>query len=398
MSLSDGGASRRIQRSVAILGSTGSIGTQTLDVIERTGERFRVHSLAAHSDVETIAKQVERFAPSRVAMVDRGAAQRLRERCPGIDVLEGAESVIDLAADTEADVVLNAVVGAAGLRATLASLDAGALVALANKESCVAGGPLVSRRLATGARLVPVDSEHAAVHMCLLGEDMAGVDEIVLTASGGPFRGRSAAELRDVTAQDALKHPTWNMGAKVTVDSATLMNKGLEVLEAHVLFGLPFDRIGVVVHPQSVVHCLVGFSDGSWKASLAPPDMRVPIAYAIGYPERPDWGSKRVDWASMSALEFEPVDRETFRCLALAYDAGRAGGTAPAVLNAANEAAVTAFLDGALSFQGIADIVERVCADGADAGIGYGRSDIELDDVLAADAWARKRTISRLSE
>ncbi len=331
-------------------------------------------------------------------MADARAAAAVRERLGGIDVLEGAQGLIELAADDAADVVVNAVVGAAGLEATLASLDAGRSVALANKESCVAGGPLVKRRLAAGARLVPVDSEHASTHMCLVGEARDGVAELDLTASGGPFRGKPRAELRNVTIQHALRHPTWSMGPKITIDSATLMNKGLEVLEANVLFDLDFDQIDVVCHPQSVIHCLVGFTDGSWKASLSPPDMRVPIAYALGFPARPAWGSERVDWSAMSALTFEPIDRETFRCLSLAYDAGRQGGTAPAVLNAANEVAVEAFLSGDLRFLGIADIVERVLHDGDRADVGYGREDIELADVLRADDWARGRTRTVVSE
>jgi 1-deoxy-D-xylulose-5-phosphate reductoisomerase len=322
-------------------------------------------------------------------MVDARAASTLRDRFPSLDVLDGIDGLSELAADDAAAVVVNAVTGATGLRATLAALDAGHLVALANKESCVAGGPLVSNRLADGAQLVPVDSEHAATHMCLRGEDMAGVSRLALTASGGPFRGRTRVELEGVSVKDALHHPTWAMGPKITVDSATLMNKGLEVLEAHVLFGFAFDAIDVVCHPQSVVHCLVGFADGSWKASLAPPDMRVPIAYAIGYPDRPDWGAQDVDWTTMSDLTFEPVDVETFRCVALAYEAGRTGGTAPAVLNAANEIAVAAFLDERISFLGIADIVERTLDAGAAAIIGFAREAIGLDDVLAADRGAR---------
>lgn len=377
------------RRAVTVLGSTGSIGTQTLDVISRMPDRFRVQALAAGSNTEAIAEQIDRFAPVRVAMADADAAASLRERFPALEVLDGDDGAVALAGDTEADVVLNAVVGAAGLRATVAALDADRLVALANKESCVAGGPLVSQRLASGARLVPVDSEHAATHMCLAGEDMSGVRTLVLTASGGPFRGRTRAELAEVTAEDALKHPTWNMGPKITTDSATLMNKGLEVLEAHVLFGLAFDVIDVVCHPQSVVHCLVGFVDGSWKASLAPPDMRVPIAYAIGHPDRPDWGAETVDWAASTDLTFEPVDRETFRSVDLAYAAGRTGGSAPAVLNAANEVAVAAFLDGRIGFLAIADVVERTLEAGADDAPAYGAATLGLDEVLTADAWAR---------
>jgi 1-deoxy-D-xylulose-5-phosphate reductoisomerase len=377
--------------SLAILGSTGSIGTQALDVVAKTGERFTVHSIAANSDVDTVVEQATRFGVERAAMADPDAAALLRKRLPDVDVLEGADGVIELAGDQRADVVLNAVVGAAGLRATLAAMDAGRRLALANKESCVAGGPLVARRLRAGAECVPVDSEHAATHMCLAGEEGAGIRRLILTASGGPFRGRSADSLVGVTAADALRHPTWNMGAKVTIDSATLMNKGLEVIEAHVLFGFDYDAIDVVCHPQSVVHCIVEFNDGSAKASLAPPDMRVPIAYALGYPHRPDWGAAAVAWSDMGALEFEPVDMETFRCPALAYEAGRTGGTAPAVLSAANEVAVAAFLDGSAGFLDIAGIVEQTVSEGAAADLGYGRTDIELEDVLRADEWARMR-------
>jgi 1-deoxy-D-xylulose-5-phosphate reductoisomerase len=381
---------------VTVLGSTGSIGTQALDVIERASDRFRVRALAAHSDVDAVAAQALAFGPQRAAMADPAAAAELRRRIPHVEVLEGPEGVEELARDEGTDVVLNAVVGAAGLRATLAALDSGRPLALANKESCVAGGPLVARRLRTGAECIPVDSEHAATHMCLAGEEWAGVRRLVLTASGGPFRGRSPDELANVTAADALDHPTWDMGAKVTIDSATLMNKGLEVIEAHVLFGFDYDAIDVVCHPQSVVHCLVEFADGSWKASLAPPDMRVPIAYALGYPRRPDWGAIRVDWSAMGSLDFEPLDTKTFRCVELAYAAGRAGGTAPAVLNAANEVAVNTFLGGRLSFLGITGVVEAVLDEGADAGIGYGSADVEVEDVLRADEWARIRAQSRI--
>ncbi len=380
--------------SVSILGSTGSIGTQALDVIERAPQAFTVHALAAHTDVEALTAQIERFRPRRVALVDVRAASDLRQRLddPGVEVLDGPAALIELAKDDGADIVLNAVVGAAGLEATLASLDAGRRVALANKESCVAGGPLVARRLHTGAELIPVDSEHASTHMCLRGESAESVSRFVLTASGGPFRGRSRGELAKVTPRDALRHPTWSMGAKITIDSATLMNKGLEVLEANVLFDLRFDDIEVVVHPQSVIHCLVGFRDGAWKAALGPPDMRVPIAYALGHPVRPGWGPETVDWSTMSGLSFETVDTETFRCLPLAFEAGRTGGTAPAVLNAANEIAVAAFLDGDLGFLAIADVVARVVGDGAQGDLGYGNANIELPDVLRADAWARERT------
>ncbi|HYZ91412.1 MAG TPA: 1-deoxy-D-xylulose-5-phosphate reductoisomerase [Actinomycetota bacterium] len=381
-------------RSVTILGSTGSIGTQALDVIDRAPESFRVHALAAHTDADAIVRQAEKFRPRRVAVVDSDAAAAARERLFGVDVLDGPDALTELAKDPDTDVVLNAVVGAAGLQATLASLDAGRRVALANKESCVAGGPLVARRLRAGAELVPVDSEHASTHMCLAGELSESVARLVLTASGGPFRGRTTAELEGVTPEDALRHPTWNMGAKITIDSATLMNKGLEVLEANVLFGLGFGCIDVVCHPQSVVHCLVRFTDGSWKAALGPPDMRVPIAYALGHPARADWKPDDVDWTTMAALTFEPVDTDVFRCLPLAYEAGRTGGTAPAVLNAANEIAVASFLSGGLRFPRIAEVVARVVDDGSGGELGYGEASIELADVLRADAWARERAKS----
>jgi 1-deoxy-D-xylulose-5-phosphate reductoisomerase len=372
--------------SVAVLGSTGSIGTQALDVVARTGDRFHVRSLAAGTNDELVAEQARAFGVERAAMADVDAAARLRRRMPSLEVLDGPDGVAALARDEGTDVVLNAVVGSAGLRATLAALDSGRRLALANKESCVAGGPLVRRRLEAGALCVPVDSEHAATHMCLAGEKAEGVRRLVITASGGPFRGMTMMQLRTVTPADALRHPTWNMGAKVTIDSSTLMNKGLEIIEAHVLFGLDYDAIEVVCHPQSIVHCLVEFADGSWKASLAKPDMRVPIAYALGYPDRPDWGPEPADWGRMPSLDFEPVDTTTFRCVELAYRAGREGGTAPAVLNAANEVAVAAFLESRLPFLGIARVVEQTLesrpADTTDA---------ELEDVLRADGWARLR-------
>ncbi len=382
---------------VTILGSTGSIGRQALDVIERSGGAFGVHTLAAQSDAETLAEQARRFGPQRVALVDAQAAADLRRLMPALEVLDGPGALTDFAKDPDADVVLNAVLGAAGLEATLASLDAGRRVALANKESCIAGGPLVAQRLHAGAQLVPVDSEHASTHMCLSGERPGAAERLVLTASGGPFRGKSSAELGSVTAEQALQHPTWRMGAKITIDSATLMNKGLEVLEANVLFDLDLDRIQVVCHPQSIVHCIVGFADGSWKSALGPPDMRVPIAYALGYPEHPKWDAGGVDWAAMHALTFEPVDTATFRCVPLAYEAGRTGGTAPAVLNAANEVAVAAFLAGEIGFLQIADVVERVVSAGAGEELAYGQGGIELADVLHADGWARERTKTVLS-
>jgi 1-deoxy-D-xylulose-5-phosphate reductoisomerase len=303
----------------------------------------------------------------------------------GIEVSSGAECLLQAAAWPDADVVLNAVVGSAGLPASIAALEAGKRLALANKESMVAGGDLVLKALSSGGELIPVDSEHGAIFHCLRGEKRAEVERLILTASGGPFHGRSRSELANVTRAEALSHPTWNMGRKITIDSATLMNKGLEVIEAHFLFSMPYDRIRVVAHPQSVVHSLVEFVDGSLSAQLSVPDMRLPIALALSYPERWDQPFKRTDLAEVGALTFGSIDMETFRCLPLAYRAGEEGGTAPAVLNAANEVAVTAFLEGRIGFMDIESIIERTL-EGHRA-----RPVNSIQDVLAAEQWAREK-------
>ncbi len=345
---------------VAVVGSTGSIGTQTLDVVRAERDRFEIVALGAGSSVDLLARQAHEVRPRVVAVADAGAAAALASRVPaGTEVVAGPDALAAIA--TEADVVVNGVVGFAGLAVTLAALAAGRRLALANKESLIAAGPVVQRVRATpGAELVPVDSEHCAVHQCLRASvDGAGreLDRIVLTASGGPFRGRSRAELASVTVDDALAHPTWRMGPKITVDSSTLMNKGLEVIEADELFGAGYDRIEVVVHPQSIVHSMVEFTDGATIAQLSLPDMRLPIGYALAYPERLGTPFGRLDWAELGRLDFEPPDVDTFPCLALAYRAGRAGGTAPAWLNAANEVAVAAFLDGALAWAAIPEVI-----------------------------------------
>jgi 1-deoxy-D-xylulose-5-phosphate reductoisomerase len=320
-----------------------------------------------------------------VAIADESLAPKLAERVPpGTEVRGGPAALESIA--READVVLNAVVGFAGLPVTLAALGAGRRLALANKESLVAAGPVVRRaRVTPGAEVVPVDSEHSAVHQCLQGHPLERVRRIVLTASGGPFRGRRSDDLASVTREEALAHPTWSMGPKITVDSSTLMNKGLEVIEAHELFGIGYDRIEVLVHPQSVVHSMVEFSDGATLAQLSLPDMRLPIGYALAYPDRTAVPFGAIDWTSLDRLEFEVPDRDAFPCLDLAYAAGRAGGTAPAWLNAANEVAVAAFLEGVLAWPAIADVIKETL-EGHDGG-----DPQSVGDVIEADRRARER-------
>jgi 1-deoxy-D-xylulose-5-phosphate reductoisomerase len=352
---------------VALAGSTGSIGTQTLDVLRAETDRFELAALGAGGgNVDELVDQALEFRPKVVAVADPAHEAVLIERLPECEVRAGDQALASLA--EEADVVVNGVVGFAGLSVTLATLAAGRRLALANKESLIAAGPVVRRaRRTPGAELVPVDSEHCAVHQCLRANDNPGrVARIVLTASGGPFRGRSRAELQDVSVNEALAHPTWQMGPKITVDSSTLMNKGLEVIEAHELFGgsaadggfgVTFDAIDVVVHPQSIVHSMVDFADGATIAQLSRPDMRLPIGYALAYPDRIATPFGSIDWAALGRLDFEPPDLDAFPCLGLAYEAGRVGETAPAWLNAANEVAVAAFLDGRIRWIEIPDVL-----------------------------------------
>jgi 1-deoxy-D-xylulose-5-phosphate reductoisomerase len=341
-----------------VLGATGSIGTQALEIIAASPE-LRCCGLAAGSADEPLVEAAAVHGVELIALADDAAAERARARFPG-RVLAGPDGLLTLVRECAADVVLNGVVGAAGLRATLAAFEAGADVALANKESLVAGGELVlAAQRRAGRELLPVDSEHSALAQCLAGAAAETIDSVVITASGGPFRGMPAAALRDVTPEQALAHPTWSMGAKITIDSATLMNKGLELIEAHFLFGIPYDAIEVVVHPQSIVHGMVRFRDGALLAHLGHPDMRVPISWALTHPHRAATPARRLDFGEPFALDFEPPDTEAFRCLALAREAGRAGGTAPAVLNAANEVAVAAFLAGGIRFTDIPAVVEH---------------------------------------
>ena len=367
-------------RRILIVGSTGSIGTQALDVIER-GPDLEVVGLAAASSWEQLLEQAAAHGVGRVALADPAAAARAGEHSD-VEVLAGPEGLVELITDTDCDLVLNALVGSAGLGPTVATLGEGIDLALANKESLVVGGELViALAEATGAQLLPVDSEHSALFQLIEGERPGTVDRLVLTASGGPFRGRT--DLESVTREEALAHPTWDMGGKITIDSATLMNKGLELIEAHHLFGIAYDRIDVVVHPQSIVHAVVHLNDGASLAHLGYPDMRVPISYALSYPERSDVPVPTLDLVDVGALTFEAPDLDSFPCLRLAREAAEAGGTAPCILNAANEVAVHAFLAGDLSFTGIARVIESTLSELPAQPVRH------FSDLYAADAQAR---------
>ena len=367
---------------VAIAGSSGSIGVQTLDVIRAERGQYEVVALGVGSSIDVLIAQANEFRPKVVAVADPAGRAAVAAALPFAEVVA---DLADLADD--ADVVVNGVVGFAGLSVTVRTLQRGKRLALANKESLIAGAPVVQPLRATsGAELVPVDSEHCAVHQCLRASVAAGreVARIVLTASGGPFRGRTSAELAAVGVDQALAHPTWKMGPKITIDSSTLMNKGLEVIEAHELFGTEYDKIEVVVHPQSVVHSMVEFTDGSTIAQLSMPDMRLPIGYALAYPNRVTAAFGQIDWAELRRLDFEPPDTATFRCLPLAYEAGRIGSTAPAWLSAANEVAVDAFLAGRIPWSQIAEVCDATLQR-------FERSaDRTVDDIIAADARARQ--------
>jgi 1-deoxy-D-xylulose-5-phosphate reductoisomerase len=373
-----------VPRRLLILGSTGSIGVQALDVVARSGE-LTVVGLSAHDASGELIAQAREFGVGRIALADGDAAARAAEAWTDGEVLGGPEALVELVTGTDCDLVLNAIVGSAGLVPTVAALGEGIDLALANKESLVVGGELVTQLAeATGAAIIPVDSEHSALHQLLAGEGPGTVDRLIVTASGGPFRGRTATQLEQVTVDQALAHPTWQMGRKITIDSATLMNKGLEVIEAHHLFGTPYDQIEVVVHPQSIIHSLIQLCDGATLAHLGYPDMRVPISYALHYPQRVDVPVKPLDLAATGSLTFEPVDTDTFRCLALAQSAARAGGTAPCTLNAANEVAVHAFLGGRIRFLDIAAVIEATL-DQLPAGRVH-----SFDTLAGADAEARR--------
>jgi len=374
---------------VVILGSTGSIGRQALDVAAAHPDRIQVVALAAHSSADLLAEQAIAFGVGCVALSEPSAAARAASSLPGVRVGSGADAVVALAELEGADVVLNALVGAAGLRATMTALAAGKTLALANKESLVVGGELVMAAARPG-QMLPVDSEHSAIFQCLVGEDARDVARIWLTASGGPFRGWSRERLEHVTAADALAHPTWTMGPKITIDSSTLMNKGLEAIEAHHLFNVSLDDIKIVVHPQSCVHSMVEYSDGSVKAHLGATDMRIPIQYAFSHPRRWEAPITPVDFATLGRLDFAEPDPETFRCLAIALEAGRVGGTAPAVMNAANEVAVAAFLAGEARFFDIEETVASALAAHSTEPL------TSLEQVEDVDAWARRFVRSAL--
>ena len=385
---------------ISIAGSSGSIGTQTLDVVRAENIRcaqglsdieYIVSGLGLGSNIDVLIAQAREFKPSVVAVADVSRHQEVQAALPGVTVVR---DMADLVRD--ADVVVNAVVGFAGLPVTLETLRQGKRLALANKESLIAAGPVVQPlRSVPGAEIVPVDSEHCAVHQCLRSTVRPGVEvsRIVLTASGGPFRGRTIRDLAEVTVEQALAHPTWSMGPKITIDSSTLMNKGLEVIEAHELFGVSYDQIEVIVHPQSVIHSMVEFTDGCTMAQLSMPDMRLPIGYALAHPNRIGTPFGRIDWSTLTHLDFSAPDTSTFRCLSLAYQAGRAGGTAPAFLSAANEVAVEAFLAGSLKWPDIAAVVDaslqaHVATDGT----------LSSADIIEADRTGREVAHKVLSQ
>jgi 1-deoxy-D-xylulose-5-phosphate reductoisomerase len=375
---------------VAIAGSTGSIGKQTLEFIEQSQDQFQVVGLGIGSSAEAVIAQAKQWNPSVIAVADESARREVAKALPGVEVIGDQAELAE-----SADVVVNGVVGFAGLPVTMSTLKLGKRLALANKESLIAAGPVVQPlRKIKGAVIIPVDSEHCAIHQCLRSSDRVDseVNKLLLTASGGPFRGRTQESLQQVTVEEALKHPTWSMGPKITVDSSTLMNKGLEVIEAHELFGTSFDRIEVVVHPQSVVHSMVEFTDGAVIAQLSMPDMRLPIAYALSFPERATVPFGTIDWKTLARLDFEAPDTQTFPCLNLAFAAGRVGGTAPAWLSAANEVAVEAFLNGNITWSRIAEVIDATMQhhDGLVPSI--------IEDILHADALARKFAVQELSK
>ncbi|VVB68136.1 1-deoxy-D-xylulose 5-phosphate reductoisomerase [Candidatus Norongarragalina meridionalis] len=379
---------------ICILGSTGSIGTQTLDVVGRFPEKFKVVGLSAGGNVELIEAQAKKFKPKMVCVSKEDDAKKLGPKLPGVEVLHGEDGLNALATMDGCDTVVTAIVGAAGLKPTVAAIKAKKNIALANKETLVAGGsvvmPLVKKE---GVTLLPIDSEHSAIFQCLHGENWKSIARIIITASGGSFRDWTLAQMEKATPEQALKHPNWAMGGKITIDSATLMNKGLEVIEAHWLYGVPYEKIEAVIHPQSVIHSLVEFEDTSVMAQLGLPDMRLPIQYALSYPERlPNPSLKRLNLADVGTLSFKKIDEARFPCFRMALDAGEKGGTIPAVMNAANEIAVFAFLNKKIGFMGIPKTVSKVVAAHRTV------SSPSLEEILAADAWARKEAEGYVSK
>ena len=380
---------------LAILGSTGSIGVSTLEIVASFADRFRVLALTAGRNLDLLVEQIERFEPLMVAVPSQKDAIRLAERLGSRrpQVLHGVSGLIACAASSDADIVVSAIVGAAGLKPTLAAIEAGKDVALANKETLVVAGQLVMETVTRkGGPLFPVDSEHSAIFQALVGHRKEDVKRLILTASGGPFRCHPVEELAQVRPEQALAHPNWTMGRKITIDSATMMNKGLEVIEAHWLFDLPAERISVQIHPESVVHSMVEYVDGAVIAQLGIPDMKTPIAYALSYPERIPLDLPPLDLCRLGALHFAEPDLSRFPCLGIAYAALRCGGTAPAVMNAANEVAVEAFLDQRVGFMEIADTINKVLD------LHQTQSADNLDQILESDAWARRHAVKLISQ
>ncbi|MEB3101127.1 1-deoxy-D-xylulose-5-phosphate reductoisomerase [Ferviditalea candida] len=370
---------------ISILGSTGSIGTQALDVIAKHPDGFRVEGLAAGSNLEVLIRQIRQFRPRKVSVATRQLADELKLAVAGdVEIYSGDEGLLEIAAGTDADMVITALVGSQGLKSTLAAIEAGKQIGLANKETLVSGGHLVMELAARNrVGILPIDSEHSAIFQCLNGEARTDASRIILTASGGAFRDRTREQLKGVTVEQALRHPNWSMGAKITIDSATMVNKGLEVIEAHWLFGMDYRQIDVVLHPESIVHSMVEFADTSVIAQLGTPDMRVPIQYALTYPERLPSPGKRLDLTTVGSLHFRQMDEERFPCLKLAYECGRAGGTATAVFNAANEMAVARFLRREIEFLQIEDIIRQVVDRHQTVSVP------QLEEILEADRWAR---------
>ena len=381
-------------KNLVVLGSTGSIGTQTLDVVRANPDRFHISVLVANRSDELLEKQIKEFQPELAVLSDEAAAKRLKERFAGKTRIEGGrQAVIDAAVYPEADIIVTSLMGFAGLEPTMAALEAGKDIALANKETLVVAGELVmAKAKEKGCAILPVDSEHCALFQCLQGQDRAALEKLIITASGGPFRGKKADQLQNVTIKDVLAHPTWNMGQKITVDSASLINKGLEVIEARWLYDVDFDRIQVVVHPQSIIHSMVQYQDGTVMAQLGCTDMRLPIQYALTYPERVVSSFPRVDFYELAKLTFEKPDMDTFRGLKLAFEAGRTGGTMPCIMNAANEVAVEAFLRGESGFLCIYELIEAAMNAGE---VVYKPS---LEQLLEADRWARAFTRENLKK
>lgn len=374
-----------MKKKIAILGSTGSIGTQTLDVVAHDPDSYEVEGLSAGSNTSLLFEQIGKFRPKVVSVATKEQAEEVRAAVPSSTrVYFGEEGALEVAAGTEADILVTAVMGSVGLKPTLAAIEAGKTIGLANKETLISAGHIVTAAAERrGVALLPIDSEHSAVFQCLNGEDRREAAKIIITASGGSFRDRSREDLKDVTVEEALKHPNWSMGAKITIDSATMVNKGLEVMEAHWLFSMPYDQIEVLLHPESVIHSMVEFVDRSVIAQLGNPDMRVPIQYALTYPARRPTPTAALDLAAIGKLHFRTMDYERFPCLRMAFECGRTGGTAPAVFNAANEIAVARFLRGEIGFLAIEEIIERVVASHETV------ADPDLDAILEADRRAR---------